>query len=259
MGDTPLDSLPLWAILLILIGVGMVALEVGYQFGLWRRKRVTGEKEGPVSAMVGSLLALLAIMLAFTFNLAASRFDARRQAVLEESNAIGTTYLRARLLPEPERTEIEKLLHEYAELRSRINKEPTIDEIIDQSEVLQDRIWTLGVAAAARNPASIMTSIFLESLNDVIDVHSKRVLVGLRSRIPMSMWLVLFTLSILGLGSMGYQAGLTGTRRSPEMPILTIAFASVLFLIVDLDRAHEGLLQVSQQSMIDLLHTMKGH
>jgi len=102
-----------------------------------------------------------------------------------------------------------------------------------------------------------LTGLFLQSLNEVIDLQSERVFVGLRSRIPISIWVALFTLSVLGMGSMGYQAGLSGTRRSPEMPILTLAFAWVLFLIVDLDRAHEGSLRVSQQPMIDLLKTMQ--
>jgi hypothetical protein len=67
----------------------------------------------------------------------------------------------------------------------------------------------------------------------------------------------LFSLTLVGLASVGYQAGLSATRRSPEMPILTLAFAGVLYLIVDLDRGHEGLLQVSQQPMVTLHNSME--
>ena len=112
------------------------------------------------------------------------------------------------------------------------------------------------MAAAEQDRHSIMTGLFLQSLNEVINLHSERVFVGLRSRIPISIWLALFTLAVLGMASMGYQAGLSGTRRSPGMPIVTLAFAGVLFLIIDLDRASEGSLRVSQQPMIDLLKTM---
>jgi len=76
----------------------MLAIEGGYRLGKWRHVHAADEKDDPVGAMVGSVLGLLAIMLAFTFHLAATRFDARRHAVLEEANAIGTAYLRARLL-----------------------------------------------------------------------------------------------------------------------------------------------------------------
>jgi hypothetical protein len=102
-----------------------------------------------------------------------------------------------------------------------------------------------------------MTGLFIQSLNEVIYLHAKRLLVGVRSRIPMSIWVGLFALALIGMASMGYQAGLSGTRRSPAMFFLALAFAGVLFLIVDLDRAQEGLLRVSQQAMTDLQRTMQ--
>jgi len=257
MYHVPLDLIPLWLFLLLAIAVGMLAVESGYRFGRWRHSRVSEEKDAPVAAMVASILGLLALLLGFTFSLAASRFEARRQAVLEEANAIGTTYLRARLLPEPQRSEIMDLLRHYTELRVHNLTEATMAELITRSEELHEQVWSRAVAVADRNPGSIMTGLFIQSLNQMIDLHSKRVFVGLRSRIPVSIWLVLFGLTGIGLGSVGYQAGLSGTRRSPEMPVLTLAFAAVFFMIVDLDRAHEGILRVSQQSMIDLLKTMQ--
>jgi hypothetical protein len=257
MHHEPLDLVPLWLFLPLAVAIGMLAVESGYRLGLWRRTHVSEEKEAPVAAMVGSILGLLAFLLAFTFSLAAVRFDARRQAVLEEANAVGTTYLRARLLPEPQKSEIIGLLREYTELRAHGMTEAKIAEVITKSEELHEQLWSRAVAVADKTPSAIMTGLFIQSLNEMIDMHSKRILVGLRSRIHVSIWLVLFGLAFMGMASVGYQAGLSGTRRSPEMPILTLAFASVLFLIVDLDRAHEGLLHVSQQSMIDLLRTMQ--
>jgi hypothetical protein len=215
------------------------------------------EEDGPVSAMVGSILGLLAIMLAFTFHLAAKRFDARRQAVLAEANAIGTTYLRARLLPDPERSENTDLLRRYTEIRVQSVADSRIAEGIARSKDLHAQLWSRAMAAAETDRRSIMTGLFLQSLNEVINLHSERVFVGLRSRIPVSIWLALLTLAVFEMASMGYQAGLSGTRRSPEIPILTLAFAGVLFLIVDLDRASEGSLRVSQQPLIDLLKTMQ--
>jgi hypothetical protein len=101
---------PLWVFFVGAAVSALLALEIGYRLGRWRHRRAVDEKPNPVGAMVASILGLLAFMLAFTFSLAASRFDARRQIVIEEANAIGTTYLRARLLPEPERSEIARLL-----------------------------------------------------------------------------------------------------------------------------------------------------
>ncbi|WP_165248394.1 bestrophin-like domain [Paludisphaera soli] len=257
MNHQPLDAIPMWLFLPLALAAGLAAVESGYRFGRWRHARASEELPAPVAAMV-AVLGLLALLLGFTFSLAASRFDARRQAVLEEANAIGTTFLRCRLLPEPQRTESMDRLREYADLRIRGLTEAGIAEVLARSGELHEELWSRAVAVAERNPEAITTGLYVQSLNTLIDLHAKRVMVGLRSRIPLSIWLVLFGLSTLGMASVGYQAGLSETRRSPEMPILTLGFAAVLFLIVDLDRAHEGVLRVGQQAMVDVLRSMGG-
>jgi hypothetical protein len=253
----PLDFLPLWLLFLATCALAWLCVEGGYRFGKWRHERAAEEKETPVGAMVASILGLLAFLLAFTFGLAATRFDARRQTVLEEANAIGTTYLRARLLPEPHRTEVARLLREYVDVRVRGIQERKVAEALTRSEELQEAIWSEAVKASKNKEANpVMTSLFIQSLNEMIDVHAKRILVGMRSRIPLSIWVGLFALALLSMVGVGYQAGLSATRRSPAMAALVLAFAGVLFLIADLDRSHEGFLTVSQEAMLDLQRTM---
>src|SRR5262245_27036868 len=106
----PLDYVPLWLLLPLAAVFLALAMEGGYRLGKWRKSTTPDEREQPVGAIVASILALLALVLGFTFSLAAMRFDARREAVLAEANAIGTTYLRAGMLPEPERKEVARLL-----------------------------------------------------------------------------------------------------------------------------------------------------
>ena len=96
-----LDPLPLWTILPLTVAVSLLAVELGYRFAYYRQQRSLQEKETALGGMVGATLGLLAFMLAFTFGLAGSRFEARRDIVLSEANAIGTTYLRGAMLPEP--------------------------------------------------------------------------------------------------------------------------------------------------------------
>jgi uncharacterized RDD family membrane protein YckC len=96
----PLDVLPLWALFIVILLVVLLSVECGYRLGKYRRRQREQEKEAPVGTIVGATLGLLAFILAFTFELAASRFDTRRQVLLDEGNAIGTTYLRAGMLPE---------------------------------------------------------------------------------------------------------------------------------------------------------------
>ena len=257
MHTEPLDVLPLWGLLLAGAALLGLAMEGGYQIGHWRHTKTPGEKDQPVGAMVASILGLLALVLGFTFSLAASRFEARRQVVLEEANAIGTTYLRARLLPEPQRSEVEKLLREYVDVRVRSVQQGKVEEVTSRSEALHELLWEQASGAAKKDPGSIMTGVFIQSLNEVIDLHAKRVLVGLRSRIPIVIWAGLFGLAMLGMAAVGYQSGLSATRRSPAMLGLVVAFSVVLFLIADLDRGQEGLLRVGQQAMIDVQRSMQ--
>jgi hypothetical protein len=91
----------------------------------------------------------------------------------------------------------------------------------------------------------------------MIDVHAKRLLVGVRSRIPITIWFGLYSLAFLSIACVGYQAGLSATRHSPAMAALVLAFAGVLFLIADLDRPGEGLLTTNQQAMLDLQKSMR--
>jgi hypothetical protein len=252
----PLDAIPLPILFFAFAGLLWLAMESGYRFGRWRRLRIADEKEQPVGAMVASILGLVALVLGFTFSLAAGRFDARRMAVLEEANAIGTTYLRSRLLPDEQRREVARLLREYVALRIEAVQTGDAEGALVRTEEIHEQLWQQATSAAAQDTGSIMTGIFIQSLNDVIDIHAKRILFGLRSRIPLVIWAGLFGLAMLGIASIGYQSGLSATRRSPAMLCLIISFAIVLLLIADLDRGQEGLLQVSQQAMTDLQTTI---
>jgi len=251
-----LDLFPLWTILPITIGVSLLSVELGYRLARYLQRDSQVEKEAPVGGMVGATLALLALMLAFTFGLAGSRFEDRRQVVLSEANAIGTAYLRAGLLPEPMRTETQQLFREYVDVRLEGVKPDKLSYAITKSEELQNRLWWQAVAASEKDRSPI-TALFVQSLNEVIDLHAVRMLAALRSRVPAPIWIVLFLLSFLSMAMMGYHEALTNSKRSIAVLALILGFSSVLFLIVDLDRPRQGTLQVSQQAMIDLRNSMK--
>jgi hypothetical protein len=252
-----LDTVPLWALFLLITVCLAAAIEGGYWLGRARRARSADEKEQPVGAMVASILGLVALVLGFTFSLAASRFDARRTAVLEEANAIGTTYLRASFLPQPQRSEVENLLREYAETRLKGTSGGSPEEEIARSEAIQVELWKLASGVAEKNPQSITVGLFIQTLNDLIDLHAKRVLVGMRSRIPVVIWIGVYGMALLGMAAVGYLSGLSATRRSPVMGALILSFSIVLILIADLDRGQEGLLRIGQQAMVDVQKSMQ--
>ncbi|MFO0806555.1 MAG: hypothetical protein U0791_25910 [Gemmataceae bacterium] len=251
----PLDALPLWLLMVLTCAGSGLALEAGYRYGL-RRHNHTPEKKSPVGTIVGAVLALFAFLLAFTFSSAGSRYEARRQAVLDEANSIGTTYLRAQLLHEPQRAESLKLLREYIDVRVEGVRQDRIPETIRRSEALHVALWAQARKEAEAHPTPV-TATYINALNQMIDIHSTRVQVGITNRVPTTIWLGLYALSFLGMASVGYQTGLSGTRRSPAMAILVVAFASVMFLIADLDRPGAGFITISQDALTSLRESMK--
>jgi hypothetical protein len=251
-----LDAVPLWVVFAGTAVSILLAAEGGYRAGLWRRARTDQEKEGPVGGLVAAELGLLAFLLAFTFGIAASRFDERLQLVIEEANDIGTTYLRAAMLREPHRTKARRLLREYVAVRVEGVQSGAVEDAIRRSEELQGQLWSEATAAADKDPRSVPVGLFIQATNETIDVHTKRLQAGLWSRVPITVWGVLFAVAVLSFTSLGYHGGLAGTRRSPAVLAVAVTFAVVLWLVVDLERPSEGLLRVSQQPMIELQKSM---
>jgi hypothetical protein len=253
--NEPLDVLPLWALLIALMLVVLLSVEAGYRLGRFRSHR-EHETETPVGEMVAATLGLLAFILAFTFGLAATRYDTRRQLLIDEANAVGTTYLRAGMLPE-RREEIRTLLRDYVDIRIEAIKPGKLAEGIRRSEDLQHRLWELTIPIATKNPNSIIVGLFIQSLNDVIDLHTKRLTASVRNRIPFAIWAALYGISMLSFAAMGYHSGLTGTTRSLVIIVVALTFSVVIALIADLDRSQEGTLKVNQQALIELRQSMK--
>jgi hypothetical protein len=96
------------------------------------------------------------------------------------------------------------------------------------------------------------SGLFIESLNGIIAMHTKRVQATLRSRIPGVIWATLYFVASLAMAGIGYHEGLTSRRRSPALVIVVLTFSAVIYLIADLDRPQEGLFNVSQQAVVDL-------
>src|SRR3990172_3347645 len=113
-----INELPLWAVFVLTLVICIGAVEAGAALaGIALRQKKEKEPEAPLGSLVGAVLGLLAFILAFTFGITASRFDGRRHLVLQEAHAIGTTYLRAGLLPQTQGLEVRRVRREYADIR----------------------------------------------------------------------------------------------------------------------------------------------
>jgi uncharacterized membrane protein YtjA (UPF0391 family) len=234
----------------------LLSYEGGFRAGRWRSRRQEPEQEVVVRSMVGGMLGLLTFVLAFTFWIAATHFDAARQSILNQANAIRTAYLRADLLPEPYRTEIHNLLREYVDIRLEAYQSGNFEPLFLRSREIHKRLWSEAVAVRDKTSSPIYAGYFIQSLNDAIALHNRQVMVRQEFRIPNTIWIVLYLIIPLAAASIGCHGGLTGRSR----PLVAVAFvliiAVVMSLIWDLDHPRRGSLRVSQQALIDLRGTM---
>ena len=258
MSTHSLDALPIWAVYLLTVGVGLVAVEVGFYVGRSWHKRSGYEKSEGVGALVGATLALFAFLLVFIIGAASNRFDNRRELVLVEGNALGTLYLRAGYLDEPDQTDIRNWLREYVDIRLDAAANPThIPEARARSEAIHSEMWSRAEALARARPDSVMVALFIEALNAVIDVHESRI-VAVFNRIPVNIWRAIFFVALITLFMVGFNHGLSETQNFVAQLALILVFAVVIVLITDLDRPGEGFLRVSQQALSDLQQQWQG-
>jgi len=247
-----LDAVPVAGILVTFVIVGALFAEGGYRLGRRWQERTLDEKEGPTGMIVGSLLALLGFLLAITMGMASDRFDARRSLVLTEANSIGTTYLRAGYLAEPAASDVRGLLREYLPLRIAPTNAPVSPEALSRAAEIHAKIWSIAEDLARKSPDSVVLAIFIESLNQMIDLHETRITAGVYSRVPVTVIILLITGTIVTLVMVGYNAGLTRRRSPVTAAALIIVVGAVITLVIDIDRPRDGFLTVSQQPLIDL-------
>jgi hypothetical protein len=235
----------------------LAGTEAGFRLG-WKYEGIIPDKiKSQVSTIEAAILGVLGLLLAFSMSMAVSRFEARKQLVLDEANAIGTSCLRTELLPTPEGSEIANLLRQYIDVRVQYGTVgddlAQLDSLRAQTARLQNEFWTRAVAYGQKDPNPVRAGLLLQSLNQAIDLESARRM-ALQNHVPES---VIYANGIVGLLAamlVGYAFGLNGRRQIFSMCVLALAITLILAIIIDLDRPHSGFIHVSQQPMIDLQH-----
>ena len=249
-----------WVIFVATVIVVVLAIETGFRLGCQVRQRSEDEKESSVSAIAGAILALAGFMLAFTFGISSDRLHDRKTLVRDEANAIGTAWLRSDFLPEPDRAEAKGLLRKYVDDRlgaAQAQDLNQMEELLVESRRIQHQLWEMAVENARKDMNSDVAALYIESLNDLINIHALRVAIALHAQIPGVIWLVLYALVILGMIATGYQTAITGSaRRSRAVSLLVLSFSLVIALIAVLDRPESDFIRVPQKPLIDLRASM---
>jgi hypothetical protein len=253
-----IQSLPLWAVFPVTVLLLATFFEMA--FYLARRRRAPHQSaSGQSSAVVGGLLSLLAFSLGITFGMASDRFSARKQLVIDEANAIGTAWLRAKALPAPYDTQVPPMLEQYLATRVGVAEDPSparLEELQHTSTELHRRLWVKTSAASREHPQSITVGLFMSALNKVIDLHTERSTIALQRRIPRPIWSALYFVSVVAVFILGYSAGQSGRRSLVGTVGLLLALATMFRLIAAIDRPTQTVLQINQAPFLELQQTI---
>jgi len=230
-------------------------------FRLSRRATSGGDADGKahLGALQAAALVILALLLGFAFAMAVERFDMRKGLVVEEANAIGTTFLRSRLLPEPQRQEMAELLQHYVSARLAFYSAGIDPDRLDAANSkalrIEKQMWMLTEQLVTNDVRSIPGGLFIESLNEVLDDKERR-LAALQNHVPDSVVFLLFFVSTVALAFVAYGCGLSRKRRFVMNAAFALLIAMVITAILDMDRPRRGLIRVNQDSMIRLKATI---
>ncbi len=233
----------------------LLAMEIGYRSSRRRQAR-TAEAVTQANAVLAAMLGLLALLLAFTFSAALQRYEDRSQTVVAEANAIGTTYLRARLLPREMHDEVQALLRQYLDVRIQEGRvdatEPELHEsLLREARLMEEQLWSHAVRAAELDKSVVTSGLFIQSLNELIDTSATRD-ASLNRQVPEVVLFLMLATIVLTTATLGYASGIAGHRVTLAAFVLVILIGLVVYLIIDLDRPRRGAIQVSHASMLSL-------
>jgi hypothetical protein len=246
---------------LVFLALMVAASEAGFHFGRRIGQQTSQDTKSQVSTVEAGILGVLGLLLGFTMSMAVTRFEVRKQLVLEEANAIGTAYLRTQLLPTAEGNEIANLLRAYTDVRVPQEDGHIYEQVSaarQESVRLQDMFWRKAVAYGQKDPNPVRSGLLLQSLNDVIDLDGARWM-AFQNHVPETVIYVIALVGLLAAVIVGYTFGLGGLRQLFAIGMLSLAITLVLAVIIDLDRPREGFIRVSQQPILDLQKQLRSH
>lgn len=242
---------------LLLCAVVFGATAVGLAIGRSQRHKSQHLRE-PFAALQAALLGMVGLILAFGLAMAVGRYETRRAAVVDDANAIGTTFLRAQTLREPMRTrsiaDVRAYLRTSVRLSEAVPRSARAGRAIADGEVLQRRLWAMSGHALDAAPRDNAPRLYVESLNGMIDMQGVRV-AALNNRVPEAVLVLELVGAAIALGLLGVYLAVVG--RGVLTVVFAAALVSLLLLVTfDLDRPTRGLIQVPDTPLTQLRASM---
>ena len=228
------SSLNPWVLFAGVVVCYMVVMLLGGYLGRVRMMAGIKEPETSMETAVAAVLGLLAFILGFTFSITWNKFANRNGLVIEHAKAISICYLRAGLIPEKQKLETRKILHEYMQVLLHID-----GKNLERSLLLIDHVhialWRETVSLVKEDMDGEIRSIFIGSVNDLMSLSLERKTIALFIRVPNAIWRSVFFLAAIGMLAFGYQAGISGINKLFQLTLLPVAFGLVIVLIAELN------------------------
>jgi len=239
----------------------LLLLETGRRIGRRRGEKDPDEASAGVGAVEGAVFGLLGLLMAFTFSGAAARFDVRRQLIVEETNNIGTAYLRLDLLPEAAQPALRESFRQYVDARlAAYHKLPDVaaaKEELAKATKLQGEIWNQAVAASRDTNSPAAVTLMLTALNAMIDITTTRTM-AVQTHPPIIIFAMLVGLALASSLLAGYGMSNSKTRSWMHMLGFAVTIAVAVYVILDLEFPRFGFIRVDafDQALMDLRQSM---
>jgi hypothetical protein len=234
-----------WLLALLLAVVILGATAIGLLVG--RSVRQSEDLREPFSVIQAALLGFMGLVLAFGLSLAVGRYETRRATVVNEANAIGTAYLRAQTVAEPQRSQSLALLKQFADLSISISRTVPGSAGESRSEAdssqVERRLWALAGQSLDAAPTASAPRLYVESLNNMFDAHSTRV-ASLGNRVPTPVLVLEIVGAAVALGALALHLAAMGGRGVFAVIIAAGLVLTILIVTFDLDRPTRGLIKV---------------
>jgi hypothetical protein len=229
------------------------AARIGVAF---RQKNMEQDRHQDFELILASILTLLGLIIGFSFSMAVSRYDQRKNYEEEEANAIGTEYVRADLLPAADAARAHTLLKAYLDQRLlfyTLRDEPRLHQVDVYTAQLQNELWSVAATSVRTLPAPV-AAIVLSGMNDVLN-RQGYTLAAWRNRIPGAAWVLMLAIAILCNLLIGYGAH---RRYALLFLILPLALSISFFLIADIDSPRGGAIRIYPQNLEGLSQSLPG-
>ena len=244
---------------LLIFGVSLAVLWLASLGGLWLRNRhaqTGGERSEDFDLVLGATLTLLALLIGFSFSMAADRYGQRKNYEEAEANAIGTEYLRADLLPPSNAADVRKLLVAYLDQRIlfyTVADDKKRAQVDARTAQLQTALWT-AASAPARAQGTAASTLAAAGMNDVLD-SSGYTRAAFWNRIPAAAWWLMASIAIICNVLLGY--GSRSRRAGGPLSLVLPLMVSIAFLLIsDIDTPRHGLIHVVPENLRSLAQSL---